>query len=355
MVAVKAEDIVTWRGIDDRSLFELNVRRELRRNRVRDHLDGAIRRHHEHEDFLAYHNGMTVVCDSFREEADKLVVEGPSIVNGAQSAIAFARANDDNELTGGLRIFLKFVEVAGRPQLAKEVSWRSNMQTAANARNMMALGGPQERLKGEFEQDYPGVTYEIRPDASLQRPAGQHVIANDDAAQLLCATYNAMPWLAVKRLSLFASDTHAMIFNENMTAHHVRLVDDIRACVDAHRDQFPDRYRRSWRLTRLVAVYLVSQTLRADPILRAILDDPATALRDRTQLRQHLDLPAKVVAATLKQRLDKHETDRVPDEFNVDFKRQEVLTDLRDNARANFLLYNTVGTMPPAARGTGTA
>ena len=27
MAAVKAEDIVTWPGIDDRSLFELNVRR----------------------------------------------------------------------------------------------------------------------------------------------------------------------------------------------------------------------------------------------------------------------------------------------------------------------------------------
>ncbi len=117
MAAVKAEDIVQWPGIDDRSILELNVRREVPRNNVRRQLDGAIRRHHEHKDFLAYHNGMTVICDSFREEPDKLVVESPSIVNGAQSAIAFAAADSEAELTDDLRIFIKFVEVAGRPQL----------------------------------------------------------------------------------------------------------------------------------------------------------------------------------------------------------------------------------------------
>src|SRR5206468_5665886 len=137
------EDIVGWPGIDDRSLFELNVRRELRRNRVRDQLDGAIRRQHDHKDFLAYHNGMTVVCDSVSEQPGKLIIRNASVVNGAQSAIAFARAADEGDLTEQLRIFVKFVEVAGRPQLAKEVSWRSNTQNAVNARNLMALGGPQ--------------------------------------------------------------------------------------------------------------------------------------------------------------------------------------------------------------------
>ncbi len=99
MAAVRAEDLVGWPGIDDRTLFELNVRRELRRNRVRDQLDGAIRRRNEHKDFLAYHNGLTVVCDGIAEEADKLVVTNASVVNGAQSAVAFARAADEGELT----------------------------------------------------------------------------------------------------------------------------------------------------------------------------------------------------------------------------------------------------------------
>jgi len=347
MAAVKAEDIVQWPGIDDRSILELNVRREVPRNNVRRQLDGAIRRRHEHKDFLAYHNGMTVICDSFREEPDKLVVESPSIVNGAQSAIAFAGADSEAELTDDLRIFIKFVEVVGRPQLAKEISWRSNTQSAVNARNLVALGGPQARLISEFAADFPGIVYETRPDASVGRPTGAQVIANDDAAQLLCAVFNAMPWLAVKRLVLFESENHALIFNEKITAAHVVFADVVRQRLDDESNLFPERYRKSWRLTRIVAVYLVGQILRADDGLRAILEDPQAALADRAALAQQLELPVRVAAATLKQRHDQRDRDDETDAFNVDFKRQDVLHELRDRARDNFSLFNTVGSLTP--------
>lgn len=343
IVAVRAEDIVGWPGIDDRTLFELNVRRELRRNRVRAQLDGAIRRQHEHKDFLAYHNGMTVVCDEFVEDPDRLVVRNASVVNGAQSAVALARAGDEGDLTPDLRIFVKFVEVQGRPQLAKEVSWRSNTQTAVNARNLVALGGPQARLAREFEERYRGVVYQIRPDASLDAQETRAIIANDDAAQLLCAVYNAMPWLAVKRLVLFESENHALIFNEGITASHVMLCEIIRECVDANAALFPELYRKSWRLTRIVAVYLVAQILRSDPGLAVLLDEPAGAVADRVALLEKLDLPVKVAAATLKQRADQHVREETADEFNVEFKRQSVLHALRDRARDNFSLVKTTG------------
>src|SRR5439155_5869418 len=48
IAAVKATDVVNWPGIDDRSLFDLNVRRELSPNRVRKELDGAINRQQDH-------------------------------------------------------------------------------------------------------------------------------------------------------------------------------------------------------------------------------------------------------------------------------------------------------------------
>lgn len=343
IAAVRAEEIVGWPGIDDRTLFELNVRRELRRNRVRDQLDGAIRRHHEHKDFLAYHNGLTVVCAEIIAQPDRLVVRDASVVNGAQSVVAFARAGDEGELTADLRVFVKFVEVKGRPQLAKEVSWRSNTQNAVNARNLVALGGPQARIAREFEVQYPGVLYIIRPDATLDAGEKRQVIHNDDAAQLLCAIFNAMPWLAVKRLVLFDSENHALIFNEEITAAHVLFADVIRRQVDAGAALFPETYRKSWRLTRIVAVYLVGQILRSDPGLQTILEDPASALKDRTALEKKLELPVKVAAATLRQRFDQHQRDGTPDEFNVEFKRQGVLQSLRDRARDNFALVVTTG------------
>jgi hypothetical protein len=343
MASVRATDIVKWDGIDTRTLFELNVRREVRRNRVRDQLDGAIRRHHEHKDFLAYHNGMTVVCDSIEIEATKLIAKKPSVVNGAQSTIAFARANADGELTDDLRIFVKFVEVSGRPQLTKEISWRSNTQTAVNARNLVALGGPQQKLVSDFADNFPDITYETRPDATLSASAGK-VISNDDAAQLLCAVYNAQPWLAVKRLALFESENHAMIFGESITAAHVVLVDAIKQAVEAEKSRVPEPYMKSWQLTRMVLIYMVGQVLRADDALRRILDEPSTATGELTSLAATLRSPARIAAATLKQRHDQRSRDAAPDEFNVDFKRQDVLLDLRNRARDNYNLAATLET-----------
>ncbi|GAC1594694.1 MAG: hypothetical protein NVS3B21_16950 [Acidimicrobiales bacterium] len=343
VASVRASDIVKWDGIDTRTLFELNVRREVRRNRVRDQLDGAIRRPHEHKDFLAYHNGMTVVCDSLEIKPSKVIAKKPSVVNGAQSTIAFARAAANGELTDNLRVFVKFVEVAGRPQLTKEISWRSNTQTAVNARNLVALGGPQERLSNDFATNFPSITYETRPDATLSLGAGT-VIKNDDAAQLLCAVYNAMPWLAVKRLALFESENHAMIFSESITAAHVVFVDAVKRAVEAEKNRVPGTYRKSWQLTRMVLVYMVGQALRADAALRTLLDDPAAAVADLTVLATKLEQPAKIAAATLAQRADQRSRDNEPDEFNVDFKRQDVLLELRDRARDNQLFAATLGT-----------
>lgn len=341
VAAVRASDIVQWDGIDTRSLFQLNVRREVRRNRVRDQLDGAIRRSHDHKDFLAYHNGMTVVCDSIEVHEDRLVAKRPSVVNGAQSTIAFSRAQAEGALTDDLRVFVKFVEVAGRPQLTKEISWRSNTQTAVNNRNLVALGGPQERLTSEFREHFPGLVYETRPDATLSGVAAT-TIRNDDAAQLLCAVYNAMPWLAVKRLSLFESANHAMIFNEDVSAAHVVFVDAIRRAVDAGKDQVPATYRKSWQLTRMVLVYLVGQILRTDPGLTALLDAPSSATTDLVDLARRLERPVKVAAATLKQRSDQKLRDQAPDEFNTEFKRQDVLIDLRNRARDNYSLLGSM-------------
>lgn len=158
ILPVKASDVARWPGIESRKLFALNVRHELRANRVRRALDGAIGRSQEHRDFLAYHNGVTVVCDSFTVgTTGSIEIENPSVVNGAQSVLAFVRANRDGALTDDLRVFMKIVEVGGRPLLEKEVARRSNTQTGVNPRNLMANHGTQLRLQREFEAEYPNM------------------------------------------------------------------------------------------------------------------------------------------------------------------------------------------------------
>ncbi|MEX2100138.1 MAG: AIPR family protein [Acidimicrobiia bacterium] len=342
MVAVRATDIVRWPGIDDRTLFELNVRRELRPNRVREQLDAAIGRSHDHKDFLAYHNGLTVVCDSLALGASKITLRRPSVVNGAQSVVAFARADSNGRLTDDLRVFVKIVETKNRPALAQQVSRRSNTQNPVNPRNLVSNTGRQRRLVTEFSDQFPNYYYETKPDATVSAATGVRVIQNDDAAQLLCAVFNAMPWLAVKRNSLFESDNHSMIFSEQITPAHIVLVDTVGRIVDENRTRFPAAYRRSWRLTRIVAVYLAGQVLRAteDAELKRVLNDAEWAVSDDQRLRALLTPIVRLAAATLKIRRDAADRDERFDDFKVDFKRESALQELRDKARDNYLLHS---------------
>jgi hypothetical protein len=341
VTAIRADDIATWPGVDDRTLFDLNVRRELRPNSVRQELDRAIRTPTDHPNFLAYHNGLTVVCRGFELERGTLIIKDPSVVNGAQSVIAFRRGLNDGALTSSLRVVVKLVEVGNRAQLSREVSRRSNTQNPVNPRMLMSNSGPQARLEMEFNSTYPDVTYLTKPDYS--RVGQGLVIENDLAAQLLCAVQNARPWLAVKRTALFESENHALIFNEDVHASHVLMCHMIGQAVDSKKTDFPQIYRASWRLTRIVGAYLVGQMLRADEDrLAKYITDPLAALVDRSTVRTELGKLAAMAAATLKLRRAGLEREGGADDFNREFKNEESLRVLGAKAQEVMSLAATL-------------
>jgi hypothetical protein len=336
---VNVKELVGWPGIDDRRLFDLNVRRELSRtSRVRRALDRAIQRTVDHKNFLAFHNGLTVVCTSMDDSSpDCLTITNLSVVNGAQSTIAFR--DNRSFATDDLRIVVKFVEVPGERQLAREVAVRSNTQNPVNARNLRARDGVQLRLEAEMNAKYPGYTYELRPDASVS--ASGTVIQNDDAAQLLCAVYNQQPWVAVRRLLLFEAELYPTIFGRTTTAAQIVLVDLIARRVQAAKNRFPAEYLRSWLLTKLVAVYLVGEMLRTSPELLAILDNPESALKS-ADTQATLDHLVRFAAAAMKTRQEELKTKNEMDDFKVEFKRESALRELASTARKTYVTYRTV-------------
>ena len=333
------KELVTWPGIADRKLFELNVRRELRRNKVRKAIDRAIARKADHANFLAFHNGITVICERFDDSSSsKLVVKNMSVVNGAQSTVAFF--DNSAELSDDLRIVAKFVEVPPDRQVAREVAVRSNTQNPVNARNLRARDGIQLRLEAEFRDQYPSIVYETRPDASISE--NRDVIQNDDAAQLLCAVYNQQPWVAIRRLSLFESERYPTIFTSETTPSMIVLVDRLARKVQEEKRRFPEEYLKSWRLTKLVAVYLVGQVLRTNSALTQILEEPREALRSTSDLDRHLDRLPRFAAAAMKMRRDELSVAGEVDNFKVDFKREDALKDLANRARQAYIAHSTI-------------
>lgn len=321
--AVKATEIAKWKGIKDRSLFGLNVRRQLQQNRVRSGLTEAIENPGDHPNFLAYHNGLTIVCRSFEVEDDAIEVHDLSIVNGAQSVIALYESRE--KLTDAIEIPVKFVEVGGDRQLPAEVARRSNTQTAVNPRNLRSLDGRQRFLVEDFRKNYPQYRYVTRPDASLEEPG--EPIQNDAAAQWLCAVYAQRPWLAVKRTELFRAPSYSIVFPSYIRAAHVVLCKRIRDAVQVQQPLFPKDYRNSWALTALIATYLTSQLLREDLATRDWLKEPESTL-ERDNLSSVLEETTKFVVRFLSEynrwRIQKDGFD----DFKVDFKNRASLRSL---------------------------
>jgi len=273
----------------------------------------------------------------------------PSVVNGAQSVIAFDR--NAAALTADLRVFVKLVEVATRPNLAREVSRRSNTQNPVNPRMLMANSGPQLRLEAEFAAEFPDINYVTRPDAELH-PTGRY-INNDDAAQLLTSVFLQQPWLAVKRNVLFESENHASVFQRSHTAGHVLLTDEIGLAIDRAQGDVPDYYRESWKLTRIVLVYLEAQVLKAgheegdhrllvDP--SSAFDPSSTPRTPTTDAQSRLDDAAGLAILVLKRRWDaKAKTD----DYNKLFKNENELKAIGAEA-ANYCRIRSK--LPPAPK-----
>lgn len=327
---VKATDLVSWPGIHDRTLFDLNVRRELRRNKVRNQIDRSLKHPTEHASFLASHNGITVICREIDDTGPaNVVLKDLSVVNGAQSIIAFYDARDS--LTDELRVVIKVCELNTATQLARNIAIRSNTQNPVNSRNLRARDGAQLRIQKEFESVFPDIVYETRPDAS--NAADTEVIENDKAAKLLCAVFNRRPWLAVKTLSLFEGQDYAEIFNPDVHAEHVVFAQRLRDRIDASKEDYPPPYQGPWVLTSIIATWLASEALRAvrdDQDLQTVA--PAY-FADPEPYEPQMAIAVEAARKALQVRYDQRQSKEQTDDFKVDFKNQKQLEELRDEVR----------------------
>jgi len=336
LAAIKVTDVVTWPGIDDRTLFELNIRKQLRKNDVRKALDEAIEKTSEHGNFIACHNGLTVICRAIdTSDAKRLKITDLSVVNGAQSTIAFK--DNEDRVSKELLVSVKFVQTAPEKSLARAVAIRSNTQNPINQRNLRGRDNIQLMIEQEFKSSYSHYHYEMRPDATQKFP-NKKIIQNDVAAQLVTAVIHQEPWLAVKKLSLFESATYPHVFG-GIHAPHIIVCDLINEIVGELKAKFPPDYAKSWQLTRLIAVYLIGQLLHSPEHIE-VLNNPAKVLKDGPALRARLTKLAGIAVGTLQYRFQVRQGG--PDDFKVEFKRESSLRDLAKEMKASMAMTQTI-------------
>ena len=67
-----ATDLVKFKGIADGSIFSQNVRLDLGKTKVNKDIEKSIVDKNEHKSFPLFHNGITVLCQSVQQGAEKI-------------------------------------------------------------------------------------------------------------------------------------------------------------------------------------------------------------------------------------------------------------------------------------------
>jgi hypothetical protein len=138
-------------GIDDLTVFDLNVRLGLGNTRINRELTATIRLEDEHALFPAYHNGLTLLTNQLdRVDDTNLRLHGVSVVNGCQSLLALQSSSD--ELTPKLSVIVKIVDLAPGAGLEARVTYRANNQNPVNMRDQRSTHAIQLHLQREVDE-----------------------------------------------------------------------------------------------------------------------------------------------------------------------------------------------------------
>jgi hypothetical protein len=245
---IPASDLVRLPGIDDLTLFALNVRLGLGRTKINRELAGTIQDERaDHALFPAYHNGITILTDNLAVDDDGLQMDGVTVVNGCQSLLAL-HANRAS-LTPELTLLVKIVQLDDSTTLADTITYRSNNQNAVNIRDQRANDPIQRDLQRQVRESYGDrLFFAIR--RGEQSPDDVEVFENQAAAQLVMAIWLKEPWAAVKKLKLF-DEEYRRIFGRGINADKLYLAHRLGQMVDERRSDLRASLSTSFASVRL--------------------------------------------------------------------------------------------------------
>lgn len=291
---VPANELVRLPGIDDLTLFAINVRLGLGRTKINRELAKTISDEKgDHALFPAYHNGITILTDGLNVDEDGLHLDGITVVNGCQSLLAL-RANREN-LTPELSLLVKAVQLGDSPVLADTITYRSNNQNAVNIRDQRANDPIQRDLQQQVSEQFgDGLFYVIR--RGEQIPDGRAALDNQDAAQHIMAIWLREPWSAVRKIKLFDED-YRRIFSRSIDAAKLYLIQRLKEMSEARRGSLLPSLSASFASARFTLVYLTAAVARESELGAAFFDDPSRWLpaREAEVLAQLSELMDHVV------------------------------------------------------------
>jgi hypothetical protein len=179
--------------------------------------------------FWAYNNGITIVCDNFKndEQALQVTLTNFSVVNGCQTTVLLSNAGSAAE---DVDVLVRFIAAPGR--LIDNVIFYTNSQTPLRRWELRAQDKRQKQLQGEMAKEPNPYYYALRPgevrtltkeERSRYTRDGQfHGVRYDLLAQYLGA-FRGLPYVAYKDKGKLFAVHYEDVFPPDLTVEEAIL------------------------------------------------------------------------------------------------------------------------------------
>ncbi len=274
MVPIKAKELLELKGIDDLTLFSKNVRYGLGNTRVNRAIKNTINNDKENKNFILFHNGISMVCESFdyNKNSKELVAKNYSIVNGAQSILAFYKESDN--LNDNIRVILRVTQVGESNELIDLISRYNNNQNSISMKDLRAKDKIQNRLTRQFEE--LNKKYDLKISYSAKRgkviPEGNDLILSDYAAQLIESCYFERSYNIHLKASLFDSKYNE-IFNKNIDALKITMYFKSHCVLKTILDKIEDKGVADYGLAQHFLIMVMFDVINSSEKLKILLRD----------------------------------------------------------------------------------
>lgn len=280
MISLKASELLKFKGLDDFTLFNKNVRYGLGNTRVNKEIQKTLKDNTEKSNFLLYHNGISLVCEKFERSEKKITITNYSIVNGDQSTLTFY--NNKSLLNDDVKIFLRIIEVGNSPELMDKITKYNNNQNAISMRDLRSNDKVQLRLVRQF-QDL-NKKYSINVAYISKR--GTHavedeVITSDYAAQLIESCHLNQSYRAHLKSSMFDS-RYNDIFNRTISAFKILMYFDAAKILEGliEEKKLEDRRIATYGLVKLFLLSVLFKILDEKKVINTITAERYINKRD---------------------------------------------------------------------------
>lgn len=269
---VSALEITNLDGIQNRELFEKNVRYSLGRTRVSKDINKTLGDQNERENFFLYHNGITMICRNFNLDRNNstITIQDYSIVNGCQSTVAFY--GNRNQLNPEIKVLLRIVEVGENNVISDRITQRTNNQNSISLKDLKSNDRLQQTLQANILQATNNqVFYKIKPGETGNN--NQRIIDNDFVAQMITAFDLKDPSIVHQKTQIF-TENYNKIFHRHINADYIVIMLNIFDAISNNKDQIEDLGIRSYRVTLFFFMYVIRVFLDDEPLGREIVADP---------------------------------------------------------------------------------